>query len=416
MTTRSVSSGRTIVTLLVGAALLLTGGALFQTLLPLRAGIEDFSPTAIGMLGAAYFSGFIVGCMVGPALVRTIGHIRTFCGIVALAAALALMFPDWPIMALWIGLRFLSGIALALAFMVIESWLNDQSENANRGRILSIYIIVANVATMAGQLLINIADTAGSALFMLVTVLYCLAIIPIALTPTNEPTPIPTAKLDLKELIAVSPVGTIGCFLVGIVEGAFWTLGPVFGQQRGMDVFEVTLLMTAFVLGGTLSQWPLGKLSDAYDRRLVMAPVAACTVVTGILIALWPLESLWAVLALSALHGALMIPLYALCLAHANDKVTTDKLVQTSGGLLLIYSVGAVIGPAAAALAMERLEAGGLFLFISAVLAVLALFILYRLIFGPVRDRLFHGPFTPMPKTSQSLFEMEVDDDPNRQR
>lgn len=405
------NSRRTIATLLVGAGLLLTAVALFQTLLPLRAGIEQFSPALVGYLGTVYATGFVFGCVFGPALVKNVGHIRTFSGVVAIAAAVSLLYPLWPNVFLWLALRFFSGVALAIAYMVIESWLNDQSDNTNRGQVLSIYIIVANVTTMAGQLLVNVASTAGQTLFALVTFLLCLAVVPIALTPTSEPKPIPTARLELKGLLSISPVGTIGCLLVGAVEGAFWTLGPTFGQLRDMSVFEITLLMAAFVLGGTLSQWPLGKLSDHYDRRLVILPVALGTVATGFLIAFWPLTDLSAILALATVHGALMVPLYALCLAHANDNVANDKLVQTSGGLLLIYSIGAAIGPTVAAQLIEYSDESGLFVFISAILALFAVFILYRLIFGPAYDRLQRSPFAPLPKTSQSVFELEVDDE-----
>lgn len=411
MSTVKENPRRTIATLLVGAGLLLTAVALFQTLLPLRAGIEQFSPALVGYLGTIYAIGFVIGCVFGPALVKTVGHIRTFSGVVAIAAAVSLLYPLWPTVFLWLALRFFSGVALAIAYMVIESWLNDQSDNTNRGQVLSIYIIVANVTTMAGQLLVNVASTAGQTLFALVTFLLCLAVVPIALTPTSEPKPIPTARLELKGLLSISPVGTIGCLLVGAVEGAFWTLGPTFGQLRAMSVFEITLLMAAFVLGGTLSQWPLGKLSDHYDRRLVILPVALGTVGTGFLIAFWPLTDLRAILALATVHGALMVPLYALCLAHANDNVANDKLVQTSGGLLLIYSIGAAIGPTVAAQLIEYSDESGLFVFISAILAVFVIFILYRLIFGPAYDRLERSPFAPLPKTSQSVFELEVDDE-----
>ncbi len=404
-------SRRTIATLLVGAGLMLTAVALFQTLLPLRAGIEQFSPALVGYLGTIYAAGFIVGCVFGPALVKAVGHIRTFSGVVAIAAAVSLLYPLWPNVLLWLVLRFFSGVALAVAYMVIESWLNDQSDNSTRGQILSIYIIVANVTTMAGQLLVNVASTAGPTLFALVTFLLCLTVVPIALTPTSEPTPIPTARLELKGLLSISPVGTVGCLLVGAVEGAFWTLGPTFGQLRAMSVFEITLLMAAFVLGGTLSQWPLGKLSDRYDRRLVILPVALATVGTGLLIAYWPLSELWEILTLATAHGALMVPLYALCLAHANDNVANDQLVQTSSGLLLIYSIGAAIGPTIAAQLIEFSNESGLFVFISAVLAVFAVFIAYRLVFGPAYERLMRSPFTPLPRTSQSVFELEVDDE-----
>ena len=411
MSGTSPKTSRTIVTILVGAVFVLAGVSLFQTVMPIRAGLENFSTKLVGFLGTAYFGGFVAGCLFGPWLVRTVGHIRAFAGVAALTAALTLIFPIWPNVYAWIGLRLLSGLTLSVVFMVMESWLNDQSDNDNRGRVLSAYIIVANVATMAGQLLANAADPAAPTLFGLVTILMCLAVVPLALTPTAEPKPIPTARLELSGLLSISPAGTVGCFLVGAVEGAFWTLGPVFGQLRGMSVFEVTVIMAAFVLGGTLSQWPLGRWSDQVDRRYVLLPTAAACVGTGLLIALWSPSTFTGVFALATLHGALMVPLYALCLAHANDSIPTDKLVQTSGGLLLIYSIGAAIGPFAAAWIMDLAGAGGLFLFISGALALFALFIAYRLVFGPTRTQAERSPFAPLVKTSQSVFELEVDDE-----
>ncbi len=230
------------------------------------------------------------------------------------------------------------------------------------------------------------------------------------MTPTREPTPIPDARLDLPGLVKLSLAGTAGCFLVGLAEGAFWTLGPVFGQQRGMVVFEVTLLMGAFVLGGTLSQWPIGRISDDHDRRVVILPVALATVVTGLLIAYLGNLSAGPTIALAVVHGALMLPIYALCLAHVNDSAPADRFVQVSSGLLLIYSSGAALGPLAAAPLMDRLGPGGLFVFVSAVLGLFGLLIGYRLIAARRLIRLYPARYRTAMKTTQSIYEIEGDD------
>lgn len=410
--TATAGPAKSIAILLVGAGFVFTGNGLFQTLLPLRADLEGFATALVGLMGTGYFAGFVLGCLIGPALVKAVGHIRAFAGVTAMAAALTLLFPMLLDPYAWIGLRLLTGICLATVFMVVESWLNDQASDDRRGRVLSAYIIVSNLVTMAGQFMVNLAPLGDQNLFTLVAILVCLSAVAIALLPQAEPTPIPSARVDLKGLLAISPSGTVGCLLVGAVEGAFWTLGPVFGQQRGMEVFEVTLLMAAFVLGGTISQWPLGRLSDRMDRRRVILPTALATVATGLVIALVPLADLRAVLAMATLHGALMVPLYALMLSHANDSVPNERLVQVSSGLLLIYSIGAALGPVAAAPVMAVAGAGGLFLFISAALAALAAFILYRMLFGRrTFERIEVSPFMPVPKTSQSVYELEVDSD-----
>ena len=183
-----------ILTILICAALLFAGNGLFQTLLPIRAGQEGYSTTLIGLLGTAYFGGFAVGCFVGPRLIMAVGHVRAFAGLTALLTAALLTFPLYVDVMFWGMMRFVSGICLAVLYIVVESWLNDTATNANRGRVLSAYIIVTNIVTMAGQLMVNFYDTRDSGLFLLVAMLICLSIVPLTLTPTPTPTltPAPT--------------------------------------------------------------------------------------------------------------------------------------------------------------------------------------------------------------------------------
>ncbi len=404
------TTSATIAIILLGAAFVVAGNGLLQTMLPMRSDLEGFSTAMIGLQGTGYFGGFIAGCVLGPRLIKSVGHIRAFAGVVALLAALVLIFPIWIHPIAWIGIRLVTGICLAVTYMSLESWLNDQATNANRGSILSLYFILTNAGWIGGQLAINLASLAGATLFLLATISICLAVGPVALTPTREPTPIPDARLDLPGLVKLSLVGTVGCFLVGMAEGAFWTLGPVFGQQRGMAVFEVTLLMGAFVLGGSLSQWPIGRISDNHDRRVVILPVALATIVTGLIMAYTGNLSAGPTIALAVAHGALMLPIYALCLAHVNDSAPTDRFVQVSSGLLLIYSAGAALGPLAAAPLMDRFGPGGLFIFVSGVLGAFALVIAYRLVAARHLIRLYPARYRTAMKTTQSIYEIEGDD------
>ena len=402
--------GFSITTILLGASFLLAGTGLFQTLLPLRADQEGFSTTVVGLLGTAYFGGFMVGCFLGPKFIMSVGHVRCFSGAAAALTGLTLAFPLIVDPYVWSGLRLLSGLSLAVLFIVVESWLNDRSTNKDRGRILSVYIIVTNVVMMAGQLMVNLSVTAGSSLFMAVAILISAAIIPLSLAPAAVPKPIPSAKLDLRFLFRISPAGAWGCLLVGAAEGAFWSLGPVFAQARGMEISEVTLLMVAFVLGGTLSQWPLGWISDRTDRRYVIAVTAIGTVGTGLVLAYWVPPDFYSVFSIAVLHGALMVPLYALCVSHANDQAPNDRLVEISGGLLLVYSVGATVGPTLAAVFMEGGRPGGLFVFIACVLGLLGAVVLLRLRMAPQTKIVERSDFVPVPKTSQSVYALEEDD------
>jgi MFS family permease len=400
------SPHRTTAIILLSSLLVFTGNGLLQTMLPMRADLEHFSAAMIGQQGAAYFAGYIGGCLIGPWLIRSVGHIRALAGVVAILASIILIFPVLVHPAVWLALRLGTGCCLAITVMALESWLNDQAENQNRGKMLSLYFIVSNLGWMMGQSAVNLWPLTDPTLFMLVTGLICFAVAPVALTPTREPSQIPNAKLDLRGLLALSPVGAIGAFLVGTTEGAFWTLGPVYGQQLGMSVFEVTVLMGSFVLGGTLSQWPIGHLSDNYDRRLVILPVVVLTITTGLIIALVGKLEFHLMVPVAILHGALMVPIYSLCLAHVNDNAPTDQFVQVSGGLLLIFSTGAAIGPLTAAQAMEYLGPGGLFIHNSAILAIFALILILRML-SHLNRRAHPYRYSLTTKTTQTIYELD---------
>jgi MFS family permease len=399
-----------IVILMIGAAVLMLGIGLQQTLLPVRAQLESFSTIFIGVIGASYFAGFACGCMVGPMAVKLVGHIRAFAGFAAIGAASAAAYPLNVDPIFWCALRFLGGAALAVLYMIIESWLNEASSNANRGSVLSIYIIVANLVTMGGQLMLNLYDPLKGALFSLVAILIALSLVPLSLTRVHEPKPIATARLQPFKLLQLSPTGVLGCFAVGLVESAFWSLGPNYALDRGLSLVEVTLLMAVFVAGGTISQWPLGMASDRTDRRRVIALCCAGSVLTALILAFVRFSSFAPIVVVSFVHGALMFPLYALCVAHANDYAPDDKLVETSGGLLLIYSTGAVLGPILAGATMERLGAGALFVVIAILLGLLALYAGYRATRRQVAAVIDRVKFWPVPKSTPTVYELEVED------
>lgn len=402
---------RSITLLITCSAILFLGNGLLITLLPVRARLEGFSTTSIGLIGTTLYAGFIIGCVVGPRVVRLVGHVRSFAGFAALATTATLLYPIAVSPIAWGILRGVTGLCFAILYMAVESWLNEESSNDNRGGVLSAYIIITNIVTIGGLLMLNLYPPDSPALFSIVAILLCLSLVPLVLTPAEAPIPIEDARLDLVGLYHVSPVGVIGCLLIGLVEGAFWSLSPEFAQDQGMPVSQVTLFMSMFVVGGTISQWPLGRASDKVDRRLIIALCCIGSMATGLTITFLPLQGEFYVLGLATIHGAFMVPIYALCLAHANDYADTSKLVQTSGGLLLVYAVGAVVGPAAIGPIMEFYSNTALFLFIVIALGLLALFCFFRMIMRPVADDEDRSDFVPMPKTTQSVYALEQDDE-----
>ena len=339
------ASLRPIFALLCGTAFLLAASGLHGLLLPLRGQEEGFSTAALGLLGTAWAAGFVLGCFLCPRLVRRAGHIRSFAALAATAAIVAMMSGLWIGEVGWIVLRAFTGFAMAGAFMIIESWLNERATNENRGTVFGLYMMVTYAAIMAGQMSVAFADVTTASLFLVAGILFCASLIPTAVSSAISPQPLADVSLDLRKLFQNSPVAFMGCFLVGVANGAWGTLGPVYGSRIGISNFEIALMMSVVVLAGAAAQLPVGRVSDRTDRRYVLAGAALGSAFFALLVFTFAPRSGTFIIILTGCYGALAYTLYSIAVAHANDHADPSAFVQVSGGLLLLYGFGTMVGP-----------------------------------------------------------------------
>jgi MFS family permease len=372
-----------VVALLFSVALLFVGNGLQGTLLPVRAELEAFGALAIGVMGSAYYAGFVAGCLIGPYVVRRAGHIRAFAAIVAVASCIALAHAVLVQPVLWWLFRATSGFCFAALFMIVESWLNEKSSNETRGQVFSAYIIINLTMATAGQMLLPLGKPESFALFALASALVSLATVPLSLTRQEAPAPIDRVNVRVGRLFGISPVGFVGCLAVGAGNGAFWALAPVYAQAGGGDTLRVALFMSLTAMAGALSQWPLGHWSDRIDRRRVIVACAIGAAAAGLGLQLIGPEAVELGYVLAAAYGMFAFPLYTLAVAHTNDYVAREDTVETASALLLIFAGGAVAGPFIASLAMRYFGPGALFGFAGAVYVALAAFTVVRIRMRP---------------------------------
>ncbi len=368
-----------ILALLLSVSLLLMGNGLQNTLLPVRASIESFSAMDIGIMGSAYFLGFAAGCVYGPYIVRRVGHIRTFTAMATIASCAVLVHAFVLNAGVWWLLRVATGMCFAVLYMVIESWLNEKATNENRGTVFSIYTIINLTVVTLGQMMLVLDEPSNFMLFSFASILVSLAAVPVALSKSAEPAPIQSVKINFRELFQTSPVGVIGCLAVGLANGSFWALAPVFAKGDSTDVATVAIFMSVAVIAGAVGQWPLGRMSDRMDRRRVILLTCAGAMCAGILLALLNPSMDKLLLPTAFAYGLFAFPLYSLCVAHTNDFADEAKYVEVACGLLLVYALGAVIGPIVASVFMHLFGPGGLFAFSALVHASMIGYVFHRL-------------------------------------
>ncbi len=363
--------------LLLGTLLLMIGNGLQGTLLGIRGTMEEIDAVWMGWVMSAYFIGFLGGSRLTPVLLRRVGHVRVFAALGSLVSAAFILYAAFVEPIFWFTLRLLVGFCFSGLYVVAESWINDMVSNETRGQSLSLYIMVQMVGLVTGQLLLNVADPSGYALFILISVLVSISFAPILLSVS--PTPVFTAArpMSLRELLNASPLGCMGVFLLGGIFSALLGMSAIFGIQRGLSVKEISWFVVAVYMGGVLLQYPMGWISDHMDRRtlvVIMTALATLFAVGGMFG-----DAIWWLLTMAFCLGATVNPLYSLLLAHTNDHLEPEQMASASGGLLFISGVGAMGGPVVVGFLVNHLGPNGFFLFIATLTVLVCLYTIYRM-------------------------------------
>jgi MFS family permease len=322
-----------------------TGLGLLNTFLSLRLSMEGLPAQATGMVLTAYFVGLTAGTFLCRRIIRSVGHIRAYAAFAAVGITVVMVHGLYFSSFVWLGLRFISGVANMGFFMVIESWFNECANVRFRGRVFSIYMIMTYLGSTIGQKLLSLGQVQTQTLFLVVGIFIALSIIPVTVTRSIHPNLPRIEKIRFKTILQKAPIGMSGCFTAGMLNSAFYAMGPVFAYKINLDVSQLSWFMALSVLGGLLFQWPVGALSDRIDRSLMLpcqGVVVAGISLLGLLAGRGSIEMF---LGISALFGGILFTIYPVAVARAHDMFEPQDVVKVSSSLLLAFGVGSVIGP-----------------------------------------------------------------------
>ncbi|MCG6112828.1 MAG: MFS transporter [Paracoccus sp.] len=365
-----ISVLRTTWPLLLGILLLMVGNGMQGTLLGIRGGIEGIPTFQMSVVITSYYGGFLLGSLTVPDLIKNVGHVRVFAALGSLISAVLVLFAVEPHWISWTLLRFLIGFCFCGVYVTAESWLNAGSTNENRGQALSLYMIVQLLGIVVAQALLNVSDPAGYLLFIIPSVLVSLAFTPILLSAQPAPQFQTIKRMSFRRLYRASPLGCVGIFLIGGVFAVLSGMSSVWGAQIGLSVAQISLFVAAIYAGGLVLQYPIGWISDRYDRRKLVLGMSAIGGLCGLVVVAAQPGTVGLVIA-GAIMGGVANPVYALLLAYTNDYLDQSDMASASAGLLFIYGIGSMGGPMITGWMMGVMGPDGYWVYMGVLLALL---------------------------------------------
>jgi MFS family permease len=363
--------------LFLGMFLLMVGNGLQGTLLGLRGELEGFSTLALSFVMSAYFLGFLFSSRFTPELIRRVGHVRVFAAMGSMISAVLILYPTLVDPVAWTIGRVIMGFCFCGVYITAESWLNDASSNATRGKALSLYMIVQMAGIVFAQYIVSQGDVSGYVIFIIPSVLVSLAFAPILLSARPMPAFSATKPMKIKNLIKTSPLGCVGMFLLGGVFAAQFGMSAVYGSRVGLSVGEISFFVSAIYIAALVLQYPIGWLSDRMDRRVLIIWIALIGG-TGSLIAFLVPGYFVLIIISGAIVGGTSNPLYALLIAYTNDYLEKEDMAAASGGLLFINGLGAIMGPLIVGLMMDVIGDNGFWLFTAVLMLGVGGYGIYR--------------------------------------
>ena len=345
--------------------MMLIGSGLLSTYLALRLAADKVDSLWVGALMAANYFGLVLGGKIGHRLIARVGHIRAYsaCAGIVGAAVLGHGLVDW--LPAWLFLRVIVGLGMMCQYMVIESWLNEQAEANKRGVVFSGYMIASYLGLVLGQLILVMHPGLGLELLMLVALCFALCLVPVALTRRIHPAPLHPAPMEPRFFIQRVPQSLSTVLGAGLIVGSFYGLAPLYASQQGLSTEQVGLFMGSCIFAGLVVQWPLGWLSDRYDRAVLIRSFAFSLALAALPLAIMPQVPLEVLFIAGFLCSLVQFCLYPLAVAFSNDHVEGDRRVSLTAMLLVTYGVGASVGPLVAGVLMKLFGSQMLYAFFS---------------------------------------------------
>ncbi len=398
---------RLVIPPLISLVIVMLGNGFFNTYASLRLSKDGHPSWVIGVINSAYYLGVMLGSVYVEKLINRIGHIRTFAMFASInsAAILVQSFIIGPTS--WSIFRFLVGFCASGFFIVIESWLLLSTSIRTRGKILSLYMLTLYMAQGFGQFILNLATLESFIPFAITIFLSSLSILPVCMMKSSGPLVLESSITNLFEILKKAPLGPIGCFIAGLITSSFYGLAPIFGKEIHLSVMQISYVMGFTILGGLILQWPIGHLSDIFNRRKVMISVFFALMLLTFALFYSKFFHYHLLLTLMVIFGGISFTIYPLSITYTCDYFSEKNIIGITCALLIIYGIGCIVGPLLSPIFMSLLGPAGLFLFIAIVSAIYILFAMWRVLHVRPHLEREQSDYLPLPRATSLVFLLD---------
>ena len=387
--------------------IIMLGTSFFNTFVSVRISTDGWSNSLTGLVYSAYYLGMMLGAIYMEKVINRTGHIRAF-SIFASCTATSILLQGFTVSPYaWLFFRLTMGAACAGLFIVIESWLLLLSSASTRGVVLSIYMVCLYTAQSLGQFILNFVPIQSTTPFSLTVVFCTLSIIPVCLMRAAAPPVHESEYINIFYLLKKTPLGFVGNLIAGLILGSFYALGPVYGKEIGLSIWQISLIMSVTIFGGMALQWPIGLFSDLVERRKVIITIAIVLLCISTILFTVQNLPLPALLFLLFFYGGFSFTLYPICITYCCDFFSTSGITAVTCAALIIYGIGCIIGPILSPLVMEATTPSGLFLFTAFLSLILAIYASWRQHILPSQPKDTKEPYQAMPTTSPRAADLD---------
>lgn len=384
--------------------LMIFGSAFYTTFLSIFLESTGYSREKIGIIQSAFFLGMFLGAFQMERLIKRVGHIQALAVFGSLAASSTLLQGLIQTFPAWILLRFLFGLSIAALYIVIESWMLNHSTPKTRGVVLSLYMISLYAAQSASQQLLLFINIHSMTPFIISALFTALSIIPVGLSTTKLTLPDTPDSIRFFQIVKFSPFGVVGCIASGLILSALYSFLPIFSESKQISSAN---LMSITIAGGVLLQWPIGKLSDRFERRKTLLIVVAIAFLFSLFVFVYKQAPTNSILIFTFLIGGFLFTLYPLSITQVCDHLDHSHITTATAFLLVAYGLGSVLGPITSSLMIKALGIQSIFLYFTALLGMLGIVGIYVTIRRPIVPLTEQTDFLLLPNVTPVANEMD---------